>query len=275
MKRIICLASILLFGVSLIGCKEQITGLKTEGVLVVGMECAYAPFNWTESVKTESNVKIEDVNGYAEGYDVQIAKIIAQELNLELKIKQLSFTGLVTALQNGQIDLIIAGMSPTEERKKAISFTEGYYRSSHVLLVNKDSDLVNATKLSDFENKTVAGQLGTIYADLVPQMTNVGAIAGTNKDTVSKIVLDMKAGLTDAQILELPVAQGLVARDESLAYVVLEEGHGFEVAEEDVLVSIGIRKNFVLEERINEILQNISEERRTELMVSAVQNAEE
>ena len=113
---------------SLAGCGTEVnTQLATEGVLVVGMECAYAPFNWTETEKTDSNVPISNAsNMYADGYDVQIAKLIADDLGYELEIQMIEWDGLVIALKSGTIDLIIAGMSPTEERKESISFTNPF-----------------------------------------------------------------------------------------------------------------------------------------------------
>ena len=117
----------------------------------VGMECAYAPFNWTETSQTESNVAISNLSGaYAEGYDVQVAKILAEELGLQLQIKALEWGALINNLQSGLIDCIIAGMSPTEERMQSIDFTEKYYESTHVLLLKKTSEYASANSLSGF-----------------------------------------------------------------------------------------------------------------------------
>ena len=145
-------------------CGQTQTGLTTEGVLVVGMECAYAPFNWTETEDTESNVEISNIPGaYADGYDVQVAKIIAEELNLELQVKALEWGALINNLNTGGIDLIIAGMSPTPERLESIDFTNMYYESTHVMLVEKsNTKYASATCLDDFKDAVVIGQTGTI-----------------------------------------------------------------------------------------------------------------
>ena len=270
MKKVMCLLCLFLFGLSLIGCGDtEIPGTSTEGVLVVGMECDYAPFNWTETTKTDTNVAISNVpNAYAEGYDVQMAKKIANGLGLELQIKAYVWDGLIPALKNGEIDMIIAGMSPTEERKMSISFTDGYYRSTHVVLVNKDSKYASAKTMEDFKDAKIAGQINTIYADLVPQLVAKGAVAGQNLKTVPALVTNLKNGIIDGTILEEPVAIGLCSANPELAYVAFE--NGFDVAEEDVLVSIGVRKecNFIGD--INAVLASITTDMRNEMMSTAV-----
>ena len=270
MKKVLCLLCLFIFGMALTACGEtSIPGTAKEGVLVVGMECDYAPFNWTETTKSDTNVAISNVSGaYAEGYDVQIAKKIAEGMNLELEIKSYVWDGLIPALKNGEIDLIIAGMSPTEERKLSISFTEGYYRSTHVVLVNKDSKYASAKTMEDFKDATIAGQINTIYADLVPQLVAKGAIAGQNLKTVPALVTNLKNGIIDGTILEEPVAIGLCSANPTLTYVKFE--NGFDVAEEDVLVSIGVRKECNFIDQVNTILASITEDMRNEIMTIAV-----
>lgn len=269
------LLTLLLLGTTLLaacnsGPSKELT---TEGVLVVGMECDYAPFNWVDeaSAQTDSNVAINNLDGaYAEGYDVQVARIIAEELDLKLEIKALSFDALINDLNTGGIDAIIAGMSPTDERKESIDFTDKYYESTHVMLVRKDSEYASSTSLDDFAGATVIGQTGTIYADLVSQAVEHGAVAGNNLKTVPLIVNAIVKETADATILEEPVAMGIVSQYPELTYVVLSEG-GFEVAEEDKVVSIGVRKGFVLTDEINSVLKDkLTEEKRKELMERAI-----
>ena len=276
MKKVLSLILTLVLTLSLVtvlaACgKKNIPGTKTDGVLVVGMECDYAPFNWTETKATDSNVPISNVpNAYAEGYDVQMSKKIASALNLKLEIKSLTWDSLIPSLKNGTIDMIVAGMSPTAERKKSISFTEGYYSSTHVMVIKNGSKYASATKLSDFAGAKVAGQTGTIYADLVPQAVSAGAVAGTDLTTVPQLVNQIKQGVLDATIVEKPVALGLCAADDTLDYVDFADGQGFNVAEEDVMVSIGVRKECNFIDKINAALANISKVERDALMLEAV-----
>ena len=247
---------------------------ETNGTLIVGMECAYAPFNWTETEKSDTNVEISNIPGaYAEGYDVQIARIIADELDLELQIKSLSWDALINNLNSGGIDAIIAGMSPTPERLESIDFTSSYYESTHVMLVKADSVYAEATSLDDFAGATVIGQTGTIYADLVSQAVDHGANAGQNLATVPLNVNAVLNETADATIVEEPVAKGIVSQNPELTYVVLSEG-GFVVSDEDRIVSIGVRKGYELTDEINGVLENtITADVREQLMSQAIANA--
>ena len=273
--RNVLLASLCLVGVtSLASCNATSNSLTTEGVLVVGMECAYAPFNWTETTDTDSNVTISNLGqgAYAEGYDVQVAKILAEGLGLRLEIKALAWDALINNLNTGGIDAIIAGMSPTAERLEAIDFTSAYYESTHVLLLQETSTYAQATTLDGFAGAKVIGQTGTIYADLVPQAVAHGAIAGNNLATVPLIVQAILNGTVDATIVEEPVAMGICSQYDNLTYVKLTDG--FEVAEEDKVVSIGVRKGFDLTEKMNEVLTNtLTTQLRATLMEQAIAKA--
>ena len=104
----------------------------------IGMEAAYAPYNWQVSEASEYTIPIDNVQGaYADGYDVQIAKLIAEGLGMELEIVKTEWDGLTPALLSGNIDVIIAGMSPTEERLREIDFTACYYKSELVIIYKK------------------------------------------------------------------------------------------------------------------------------------------
>ena len=172
MKKLLSLLFIMLSLVTIVGCKND-DEKDERPTLTVGMECDYAPFNWTESEKSDSNYPIDGSNFYAEGYDVQIAKKIADSLNYRLVIKAISWDGLIAALEAGQIDLIIAGMSDTAERRLSVDFTAAYYRSTHVLVMNKDSKYVSGKTLNDFAGATVVGQKETLYDSLIDQLTGV------------------------------------------------------------------------------------------------------
>lgn len=262
MKKLIFAVLLLCVMVAVSGCKKD---EQRNNKLVVGMECDYEPFNYTETEKTATNVPIDNVpNAYADGYDVRIAKKIADSLGLELVVRMYQWEGLIPALNANEIDLIIAGMSDTEERRVSIDFTDPYYRSEEVVLLSANSRFASATSINDFTGAVVIGQLGTIYADLVPQLVEKGAVAGTNLDTVPQIVNAIKQGSVDITIVELPVAKGIVASDSSLSYVQLNPG--FAVSDSDVAVSIGIRKGYELKDQVNQALSQISEQERVNIM---------
>ncbi len=111
------------------------------GTLKVAMECAYEPYNWTETgAKTLGAVAIsgEGKDGlYANGYDVQIAKYVANKLGLKLEIYAIEWDSLIPAVQSGNVDAIVAGMSPTADREKEVDFTNTYYESNLVIITKK------------------------------------------------------------------------------------------------------------------------------------------
>ena len=242
------------------------------GTIIIGLECAYAPFNWAETTKTNTNVPVNNQkNLYAEGYDVMIARKIAESLGYELEIEMLSFDGLILALNSGKIDLIIAGMSPTETRKKQINFSESYYESNHVLLLDKNSSYVNAQTFSDLSGAKIMGQKSTIYDDLAKQTKEKNSsVAYQNPlSTVPEIVVAMGAGAVDITILEEPVAKGIIAAHPQYTYISLTES--FDISYEDKVVSIGIRKaDTDLLNKVNQALAKISNEERLAMMELAV-----
>ena len=265
MKKIFNLLMLTVCGVLLFGCKENQNDDRP--TFTVGMECAYAPFNWTESIKTSSNYPIDGTSLYAEGYDVQIAKKIADALGYRLVIKAIEWDGLISALTSGQIDAIIAGMSDTEDRRLSVDFTSAYYRSTHVLVMNKNSQYVNGKTLNNFAGANVVGQLETLYDSLIDQLSGVNHM--TPLSDVPTIITAITSNRADITILEEPVAKGLIETNPNLTYVKLESG--FVVSEEDVCVAIAIGKgNSELNELVSNVLNQISETERIRLMDEAI-----
>lgn len=271
MKKLLLLFLSLVCVFSLASCKQTKFNPK-KGVLRVGLECAYAPFNWTEVAKTDTNVPIKGkVSSYAEGYDIMIARRIAEELGYELEIYKYEFDGLIMALNNGSIDLIIAGMSPTEERKQSINFSDAYYRSEHVLLLQKTSKYVNAKTFEDLSGAKVIGQKGTLYDDLAKQISqkNSSVKYQAPLDTVNAILVPLRAGALDLTVLEEPVAIGICEADSSFTYIKLDSK--FDVADEDLDVAIGVRKvDTELLNQVNAALAKITQEERISMMERAI-----
>lgn len=276
MKKLLSLLCVLFVGLSLIGCGSTTSNnidfdsIPRNEQFIVGLECNYAPFNWTEDSASAYNYPIYNMEGkYANGYDVQIAKAIANSLGKVLVIMAIEWDGLIPALETEKIDAIIAGMSPTEERKTSVTFTAPYYTSEEVCLVLEDGKYANATSIRDFKGALAIGQADTIYDELIPQL--VGASHETPLPSVPDIITAMMNGRCDVTIVEKPVALGLVASNQDLKIIEFEEGNGFEVTEDQVAVSVAVRLNeTALAEQINGILAGITTEVREKLMLSAV-----
>lgn len=263
MKKILSVLVLIVTGIAISACTNS------QNTLVVGLEAAYAPFNWATQTPNEHTVRIEGQVGYVDGYDVVVAQHIADELNMKLVIKVFKWEGLITALQSKLIDVIIAGMSPTAERAKTVNFSDVYYRSEQVMVLLKTSTFNEATSLADFSGAKVVAQLGTLQDDLADQILNVKHL--TPLESYGAITQSVKSGEADAFVAELPVAQSITATNSDLMYIQFSEGNGFVVTDEQVSVSIALRKSDTdLLESINTVLAGISEEQRNEWMSAAL-----
>lgn len=254
-------AAAILFSVT--ACSNASSGKE----LRVGMECAYAPFNWTQSDDSNGAVPIEG-GGYAGGYDVEIAKKIAEGMGRKLIIVKTEWDGLEPALQSGIIDVIIAGMSPTADRKTRIDFTDNYYNSDLVVVVKKDGPYANAKSLNDFAGAAITGQLNTFHYTVIDQL--VGAKKETALADFPTMITALASGVIDGYISERPGAVSAMAANPALTYVAFPEGQGFEASEEDTAIAVGIKKGSSLAADINKVLAGISTEERNTIMDNAV-----
>lgn len=271
MKKLFTLFTLLLAVLFVTSCKKDDVD-DNRPTFTVGMECAYAPFNWTENVKSDTNYPIDGTQSYAEGYDVQIAKKIADQLDCRLVIKAIEWDGLIPALESGQIDAIIAGMSDTEERRANVDFTNAYYRSTHVLVMEAGSQYANGTTLNDFVGANVVGQKDTLYDTLIDQL--VGANHLTPLADVPTIITSINAKRADITILEEPVAKGVIETNPNLTYIKLTSG--FNVSDEDVCVAIAVKKgNAELQDSINSVLASLTDAQRAEIMDQAIVDSAE
>ncbi|MDO4681056.1 MAG: ABC transporter permease subunit [Aerococcus sp.] len=239
--------------------------LATPGVLRVGMEANYSPFNWSQPDDSNGAEPIANSTGeYANGYDVQVAKQLAQALGLKLEIMKIEWDGLPPALQSGKIDAIIAGMSPTPERIKQIDFSDYYYHSDIVLVVKKDGPYAKATSLNDFRHAKVTGQLNTLHYDLIDQIPEVNK--QTAMDTFSSMVEAVKTGKVDAYISERAGGQAATAANPTLTAIQFEPGKGFDLKNTDPSIAVGVRKGSPLRQYANEYLKTFDKQHQDQLM---------
>ena len=263
MKKI-CLSLFTLFLFSL----GFVNTVHADEYLRIGMEAAYAPFNWTQDDDKNGAVKIEGTNQYANGYDVQIAKQVAKELGKKPLVVKTSWNGLIPALTSGKLDMIIAGMSPTAERKKEIAFSNSYYTSEPVLLVKKDSAYANAKTLNDFKGAKITSQQGVYLYNLISQLT--GAKQETAMGDFAQMRQALESGVIDGYISERPEA--LTAEAANSKFKMIQFKKGFEVNQEDATIAIGMRKNDNRIEQVNAAIAKVSVKDQTALMDKMIRN---
>lgn len=255
----------------LAGCgtsKSSTSGSSEDKTFKVGLEAGYAPFNWTQNDDSNGAVKIAGSAEYAGGYDVEIAKKVAEGLGKELVIVKTEWDGLVPALTSGKIDAIIAGMSPTEKRKETIDFSENYYKSNLIMVVKKGSKYEGATSIQDFKGAKVTAQLNTFHYSVIDQIDGVNKKTAMDNFPAMRVALE--SGIIDGYVSERPEGVSASAANEN--YVMVEFEKGFETSEDDTAIAVGLAKGSDLTDKINEALAGISEEERTSIMDSAIKN---
>lgn len=274
MKKQASLLLVLLFSaiILLAGCgsseSAQGSGSADADTFKVGLEAGYAPFNWTQNDDSNGAVKIEGTGEYAGGYDVEIAKKIADGLGKKLVIVKTEWDGLVPSLTSGKIDAIVAGMSPTAERKKTIDFSDNYYSSQLVMVVKKGSKFEGATSIQDFKGAKITAQLNTFHYSVIDQINGVSQQTAMDNFPAMRVALE--SGIIDGYVSERP--EGISASSANDNFVMVEFEDGFKTSPEDTNTAVGLEKGSELTEKINEVLAGISDEDRTKLMDAAIQN---
>lgn len=240
------------------------------GEFKVGMECAYAPFNWTQPTDANGAVAIQGTNEFASGYDVEMAKLIAKGLGKKLVIVKTIWDGLTPSVQSGTIDGIIAGMSPTKDRKQTLDFSNYYYQSSLVIVVKKGGKYENATSLADFSGAKITAQIDTLHYDVISQIPGVVKLNASKDFPTMRVALE--SGSIDGYVSEKPEGVSAQVANSNFKMIEFAADKGFNVTIDDISVSVGLKKGSDLTEKINAILAGITDEQRNTLMEEAIKN---
>ena len=252
---------------------------KDDGKLYVGLECAYSPFNYTQRDNSNGAVQIYNTNynpmpnSYANGYDIMIAQRIAESLGKELVVVKMEWDALIPALNAGTVDVIIAGMSPTEERKEQIDFSDPYYQSNLVLVIRKDGSYTDAADLAAFSGAKVAAQKGTFHNDgLQSQGPKYGIIPQTPLADFPALINALNTKAIDAYVAEEPGAIENCASNPNFTYVRLQNNTtGFTATDADTAIAVGVKKGSDLTAQINTILSSVTQQKRDEFMQRAIE----
>ena len=276
-KKIISMFLAAAMVLSLAACGSSNTA-KSEGstdagkkTLKVAMECGYAPYNWTQSDDSNGAVPIKDSSDYAYGYDVMMAKKIADELGYDLQIVKLDWDSLIPAVQSGQVDCVIAGQAITSERLQMADFTEPYYYASIVTLVKKGSKYENAKGVADLAGATCTSQLGTIWYDkCLPQIKDANIQAA--QESAPAMLVALNSGRTDVVVTDMPTGKAaLVAYPDFKLLDFSGSDDNFKVSDEDINIGISVKKgNTELVDSINSVLSKMTKDDYNKMMDEAI-----
>lgn len=276
MKRILALLAAVMMMISCCTAlaDSEPTGVE-DGVFTIAMECAYAPYNWTQTDDSNGAVPIKDSSDYANGYDVMIAKKICEANGWQLEILRSDWDSLVPAVQTGMIDAAIAGQSMTAARSEQVDFAGPYFYASIVCVTKADSQFADAQSISDLSGGTCTAQIATIWYDqCLPQIQ--GAQIQTAAETAPAMLMALETGMVDFICTDMPTAQGAVAAYPDLKILNFSGTDGdFQFTDEEraenVNIGISVSKgNTGLVEAINNVLSTMTEDDFNELMAEAI-----
>ena len=205
---------------------------KKEEILYVGTNAEFQPFEYLE-------------DGEIVGFDIDLINEIAKIIDMKIEVKNLAFDGLIPALQAKKVDLIIAGMSATEERKQFVNFTEAYYTSKQAIIVSKDNTTI--VTFDDLVGKNVGVVLG-FTGDIA--VTDIKEIDVQRYNGSSEAILALKANKIDAVVLDSEPAYNYSLQNTELKML------DTNLAEETYAIALGIDDTELLE-KINKALQTL------------------
>ncbi len=277
MRKITCLVLAMLLTLSLAACggKSTSTGVE-DGVLTIAMECAYAPYNWTQGDDANGAVPISNVPGsYANGYDVMIGKKIAEANGWQLEVIQSDWDSLVPGVQTGTFDAVIAGQSMTAERSEQVDFAGPYFYATIVCVTKKDSPFASAKSIKDLAGGKCTAQIATIWYDqCLPQIE--GAKVQTAAETAPAMLMALETGSVDFICTDMPTAQGAIAAYPDMTILDFSGSDGDfqfsdQVRAENVNIGVSVKKgNTELKDKIDAVLSTMTQDDMNALMQQAI-----
>ncbi len=251
-----------------------IPGLE-DGVFTVAMECAYAPYNWSQTDDSNGAVPIKDSNEYANGYDIMIAKKICEANGWQLEVIRSDWDSLVPAVQTGTIDAAIAGQSMTAERAEQVDFAGPYFYATIVCVTKSDSKYADAKSIADLAGGSCTAQIATIWYDkCLPQIDN--ANIQTASETAPAMLMALESNQVDYICTDMPTAQGAIAAYPDMKILDFSGTDGdFQFTDEEraenVNIGISVKKgNTALVDAINGALEGMTADDFNDIMAEAI-----
>lgn len=227
-KKIAAVAAAAVLAVSMVGCgagsNKNLTALekiKANGKLVVGTSADYPPYEFHATIDGKDEIK---------GFDIDIAQAVADDLGVELEIKDMDFDGLLVALQGDKVDMVFAGMTPTDERKENADFSDIYYEATHRFILRSGEE-ASVKSFDDLKGMKIGVQKGSIQEGIAKENFDEANIKSLAK--VTDLVLDLKNNKVDAILIEEGVAEINCEKNEGIAmadFVVTDENGGTAIA---------------------------------------------
>ena len=243
--------------------------IESNPVLRIGAECDYVPNSWEETKPTPSNLPIANHKGYyAEGYDIQIAKIVARELGLTLEVKKIAWNDLLPSLNSGEVDAVFSSMLDTEERKKIAAFSEPYEvkKAEYGIIVDSVSPYITAKSLKDFDGAKIIGEKGTKLDEVIDQIPGAIHLKPTAK--VQGMIDAVLQDEADGAVIDHDTGHYYELTNKNLTLIKFPENEGFELGFTGVCA--GVRKDDTeLLHKINIALGKISRNERQKIMDTA------
>ncbi|MBD8989742.1 MAG: ABC transporter substrate-binding protein [Clostridiales bacterium] len=247
-----------------------------DGVLTIAMECAYAPYNWTQTDDSNGAVPIANVPGsYANGYDVMIGKKIAEANGWQLEVIQSDWDSLVPGVQSGTFDAVIAGQSMTAERAEQVDFAGPYFYATIVCVTKADGKFANAASIADLAGGSCTAQIATIWYDqCLPQIKD--AAIQTAAETAPAMLMALETDTVDFICTDMPTAQGAVAAYPDMKILDFSGTDGDfqfsdEVRAENVNIGVSVMKgNTLLKDKIDAVLSTMTPDDMNALMEQAI-----
>ena len=265
-KKLVAVAAVATIAISMVGCgsantekKEDTTAkttataidaIKAKGTLVVGTSADYSPYEFHAQIDGKDQIV---------GFDIDIAKQFAKDLGVELEVKDMAFDGLLVALQADKVDMIFAGMTPTEERKQNADFSDIYFTATHRFIL-RSGDEAGITKIEDLKNKKIGVQKGSIQEGIAKDNFDADNIKSLDK--VPDLILDLASKKVDAVLVESTVADLTVQKNKAAGIAIAS---GLEVKDPDGGCAIAMKKNSPeLLAEINKTLKKLKDENKVQ-----------
>ena len=226
---------------------DKLQEIKDSGKLVMGTSADYPPYEWH---------LIKDGKDEIIGFDIDIAQAIADELGVELEVKDMDFDGLIPALTTGKIDIIIAGMNATEERKQSVDFTDVYYTQTDIVVIRKE-DADKFTSEDSLKTAALATQKATVQETYLLETFPDAEIQSVPKWNTA--IMSLTTGKVDAVMMVDTVAKQFIAQNDDLMVA------NFDINSTPNAAAIAVAKNggeFL--ETVNNIVNEMKESGKIE-----------